>query len=98
MAFGCILFTKSSQFTPSHAFSSKAMIFQKELSMSVMDDKVPTPEFVYQRILLLNQHPKVKEKLVKFMKLYLKKYHNTNQVVKEFVKSMKIKVFSSKKK
>ncbi len=98
MAFGCILFTKSSQFTPSHAFSSKAMIFQKEISMSVMDDKVPTPEFVYQRILLLNQHPEVKEKLVKLMKLYLKKYHNTNQVVKDFVKSMKIKVFSSKKK
>lgn len=97
MAFGCILFTKSSQFTPSHAFSSKAMIFQKDISTSVLDDKVPDPEFVYQKILLLNKNPLVKKTLVKFMNLYLEKYHNTRQVVKEFVHSMKVKLFSHKK-
>jgi len=93
MALGCILFTKSTLFTDKKLIEknspySSTVFFQNQVSNSFLNNRTPKPEHVLHSILFLNEHPKMKEEIVKKMKQYIHQYHNTKTVIQDFVQNV----------
>jgi hypothetical protein len=84
---GCILITKSSIFTPSFLLNSEskyygAIIFQDKKTNNILNNKVPDPLFVYNKITNLT----IDEKKNIIMKTYLllNDYFNKINIIKDF--------------
>ncbi len=102
MALGCILFTKSSQFTDYKLIDKKSknyetIIFQNKISTSLLNNQTPKPNFVLNKILYLNNNPQIKKNIIIKSKNYLLKNHNTLDIIKNFIKDIH-KIFIKNKK
>jgi len=84
---GCILITKSSIFTPSFLLESNskycgAIIFQDKKTNNILNNKVPDPLFIYNKITNLTFDKK--KNIIKKIHLLLTDYFNKINIVKDF--------------
>jgi hypothetical protein len=84
---GCILITKSSIFTPSFLLDSNskyygAIIFQDKKTNNILNNKVPDPLFVYNKI--INLKTDEKKNIIIKSNLLLNDYFDKNNIVKIF--------------
>lgn len=89
---GCILFTKSSIFTPSFLLdiNSKyygSIIFQSNKTNNILNNKIPDPIYVYNRI--MNMNITEKQDVIIKSKLLLKDYFNKIDIIKQFNNDLK---------
>jgi hypothetical protein len=88
--FRCILITKSTIFTPDiflpgHTYYG-SVIFQKDISKNVINNKIPTPQYVYHFI--KNMNTNLKERILDKINIVLEEYFNGNIIVEQFIRDL----------
>ncbi len=95
MYLGCILFTKSTLFTPQILLKNKdfnnTILFQNKLSTNVLNNKTPSPSFVLNKINQLSIEDK--ESILSNELKYLKEYHSPTTIIKSFIHDLLSNLF-----
>lgn len=92
---GCILFTKSTIFTPDILLNKNskyygAIIFQNDISHNILNNKIPTPIYVYDKI--INMKLIDKKEIIFKSNLLLINYFNKKNIVTEFNDNLEKKI------